>query len=403
MDLLWIIAAGLILAYVIRIFTYRAGWFKLDGKETTKDGAGHSKSSDPGHQVPFVSVLVPVRNEEAGIENLISDLADQDYPSGNFELIVIDDHSDDATAELVQSAGDRYPWLKLITLPQGEYGKKAALRKGIMTAGGDLILGTDGDCRVPGGWISAMMAGFSDPAIRMVISAVILDPDRPLFNAFQSLEFFSHTAVAAGSAGIGRPILCNAANMAYYKKDYLRFLQEGGYASESGDDVFFLLWMKKEYSSPVRFNASGDAAVRSTPERGPVSFFRQRLRWASKGMEYRDPNILSTAILIFGVNAFLLAVLIMGLPLVTGDRHWTFLCAFGITLTVKSLSDLFLLTPVLRHYRKARLLRHFIPLGIIYFLYVSFTGMAGQVFRVSWKGRKMKRNRFNYKDVDRRS
>jgi chlorobactene glucosyltransferase len=96
--------------------------------------------------VPKVSVIIPARNEETNIGACLSSLMKQDYP--NYEIIVLDDGSDDATADIVErlSKGDsRVRLIKGAPLPAGWAGKPYACMQGAKQAGGDWLLFTDAD------------------------------------------------------------------------------------------------------------------------------------------------------------------------------------------------------------------------------------------------------------------
>lgn len=103
----------------------------------------------PRDQWPLISMLVPARNEERSIASCVRSLLAQDYP--NFELIVLDDHSDDATAAIVQSiinAPQTSGRLRLISggpLLDGWLGKNNACRQLAAHAQGDFLLFTDAD------------------------------------------------------------------------------------------------------------------------------------------------------------------------------------------------------------------------------------------------------------------
>jgi chlorobactene glucosyltransferase len=98
-------------------------------------------------QAPPVSVIVPARNEEENIRSLLTSLSAMDYPS--FEILVVDDESEDRTGELVASvpAGNATA-LRLLRgapLPEGWFGKPWACFQGAKAAGGELLLFTDAD------------------------------------------------------------------------------------------------------------------------------------------------------------------------------------------------------------------------------------------------------------------
>ncbi len=400
MNLLWIISLGLLLAYILRILSFRYGWRRVTG------------NPDKGKECPGVTLVVPVRDEEGNIGLLLGDLAGQDYPEDRLEFILVDDHSGDRTPEIIRSFCRDHPGFRFMALNPSESGKKAALEKGIRAAGHRLVLNTDGDCRVPSGWVRQMVEGFSGPEVRMVAGTVIYEPDRGIFHAMQSLESFSLTAVSSSSAGLNDPVLCSAANLAYYREDYLRFIGEHKKVSESGDDVFLMLWLKRKYPGSIRFSSSPGSAVRTRPASDLPSFFRQRMRWSSKTRHFRDAGAAGTAMLVLALNLLLLALLLALLAnLIFTSGHgltpggtWQpgLLGLFGVILLGKSLADLLLLFPVLRHYRKTRLLLYFLPLQMIYFMYVSLAGVLGQFLTLSWKGRNVRVHRRN-KTVENKS
>ena len=255
MLILYIISLCLLILYTLRIITYLSGWLKTTGKQVIPEG------------YKDVSLIIPVRDEGDHIAYLLEDLLKQDYPTEALEIILVDDHSSDNTLAIIQAYLDKHQSLRLLELHASETGKKAALQKGISASIHPLILNTDGDCRASRNWVASMTEGFSDQEVKMMIGAVIYEPDRDIFQAMQSLEFFSLTACSAGAVGLNSPILCSGANLAYYKEDYLKFIDEQEKLSESGDDIFLMLWLKKQYPGSIRFSSSTDSAIRTLPAR----------------------------------------------------------------------------------------------------------------------------------------
>ena len=68
--------------------------------------------------VPFVSVVIPVRNEHAFIARTLDRMLAQDYPADRMEIIVADGMSDDGTREIVRRYADRRPRIRLIDNPE---------------------------------------------------------------------------------------------------------------------------------------------------------------------------------------------------------------------------------------------------------------------------------------------
>src|SRR6266498_2049396 len=91
-----------------------------------------------------ISVIVPARNEEKNIAQLLKALEQQAYPKNLFEVIVVDDHSTDQTAEIVR----QFPEARLLQLKDNDINsyKKKAIEKGIDAARNPFIVTTDADC-----------------------------------------------------------------------------------------------------------------------------------------------------------------------------------------------------------------------------------------------------------------
>ena len=173
------------------------------------------------------SIVIPVRNEGSVIGSLLEDLQKQDYPGDQYEIIIVNDHSTDHTAGVVNSYASNSANIRLIELEEGDYGKKSAIEKGVSQARHEVIVSTDGDCRAPSGWLGHIMAALQEQGIRMVAGPVMLEPDRPFLMAIQSLEFLSLIGVSAAAAGLSSPIMCNASNLAYLKEDFFRYMKTG--------------------------------------------------------------------------------------------------------------------------------------------------------------------------------
>ena len=98
----------------------------------------------------FVSVIVPLRNEEKNISDLIENLSSQ-TSLANVEFIILDDNSDDSTFELVKAAIEKRPKFRLIqgeALPSGWIGKVWALHQLEAHSYGEIIVSIDADVRL---------------------------------------------------------------------------------------------------------------------------------------------------------------------------------------------------------------------------------------------------------------
>ena len=109
------------------------------------DAAGHRPGNDPT-KAPFISVVVPVRNEARSIQRTLGQLADQDYDPRKFEILVIDGQSTDGTPALVEEFASHYPNVRLLNNPKRL--SSAARNLGVKAARGELILIVDGHCEM---------------------------------------------------------------------------------------------------------------------------------------------------------------------------------------------------------------------------------------------------------------
>ena len=353
-------------------------------------------------EVPFVSVIVPARDEEAAIGACLDAIFSNDYPEDHFEVIVVDDLSEDGTAEVVRRTMARVnapvaagfeeeagpPRLRLVQMPENatreRAHKKRAIEKAIGLARGEVILSTDADCVVPPGWIGAMAARFDEGTA--LVSGPVLYPTGGAAANVMALEFLGLVAVGAGAIGIGRPNMCNGANVAY-RKDVFEAL--GGFSGidhlTSGDDE--LLMQKIAYTTDwrVRFCAEREAAVLTEAPGSLRAFFEQRRRWASKGAHYPRPGLVA---MIAGIYAFYAVLLggMLALPFAPG------LAAPMLgALALKAIPEAALLGPACRHFGRGRLMALFLPAQFLQIPYVVAVGAAGALGGYEWKGRRVAR------------
>jgi len=107
---------------------------------------------------PYVSVVVPTWNRAPVLADCLASLRAQSYPGDRFEILVADDGSADATADVVRAHDDgRAPRVRYLPLPHG--GPNAARNAGIAAALGDPICFVDDDVEAPADWLGALVDG----------------------------------------------------------------------------------------------------------------------------------------------------------------------------------------------------------------------------------------------------
>ena len=113
--------------------------------------------ADPaGGPRPFVSVVMPVRNEAAYIERALAAVFAQDYPQDRLEVLVADGSSTDGTRERVAAAAKSRPNLRLLDSP----GRTApcGLNVGVRAARGEIVVRVDGHCEIERDYVSRCVA-----------------------------------------------------------------------------------------------------------------------------------------------------------------------------------------------------------------------------------------------------
>lgn len=367
----------LCLTYASIIGLFTKGWFRL-----------HVQSPTGTPPSLMVTIIIAVRNEAFNLSACLGAIAVQDYPRHLFEVIVVDDHSEDGTGDLVRQIISDNPAIKikLLTLQAGLQGKKAAISQAVFSAAGEWIVTTDADCIMGKEWLTTMIKSAEDERLEMILAPVIFNREKSVFGQLQELEFMSLMASSAGAASSGLPIMCNGANLAYRKN---AFLEINGYSTDreivSGDDMFLMMNLRKAYGSgAIRFIKSPLAIVTTPASATFPEFINQRLRWVSKSRGYRDAWVLFTSALVF---FFSLCTVISMVAWASGYTGPIIPAAF---LSVKLLADFPLMTSFVRFTGRSCLMLWYVPLQIIYVFYVTFFGTFGNILSYRWKGRELR-------------
>ena len=364
---MFVIAIALIISvlYLILISIFMIGWWRTPYFVPRANKITDSK----------ISIIVACRNEEANLPHLLSALTQQSYQ--NFELILVNDHSEDNTLTLIETSKGKFP--NFLVVNATDFGKKNAIKEGILKATADLIVTTDADCIPSTKWLESIVNFQHVFPIDLIICPVKLSNHQNFFSQLQSLEFTSLVASGAGAAGAGMPILCNGANLAFTKSAWLQSQGELHEDELSGDDVFLLLSIKKR-GGVIRFLKSESAIVETESASSLSSFIKQRKRWASKSPSYTDWVLIYTACVVFAMSVLQLFLLI------SSFFEPCFWQLFSIVLVFKYLIDLVILYSVKRFFQLKRVWFYALILSVLYPFYVMIVGLSAILFKQnSWK------------------
>ena len=362
--------------YFITLFIFFSGLFFRNKKHQTK--------------LYNVSVVIAARNEEKNIPHVLSDLIKQTYPSEIFEVIVVDDHSTDRTAEIVSQIAANYSNIKIIKAQQDNTGrlvaKKNAIYQGIKNSNGEIILSTDADCRIQPWWIETMVSYFLED-VGMVVGFSQLGKKgekRSLFEQLQAIDFLTLLSAAQGALNVHYPLASTGQNLAYRKE---AFEQVGGFKEIghriSGDDVLLLQLIYKRTNWKIRFAPSPKSFNYSLPEKTLQKFSNQRKRWASNG-SYQFK--LNKGFFLIVINTFLINLLLsIYLPfflVLSKNPAVTLSCLF-----VKFLIEFLIILKGVQVYNRKDLIKYFPVWAVLQIPYVVIVGLLGNIGKFVWKGR----------------
>jgi len=372
--------AILTILYALLLVAYSYWFSKLTIFKSEQ--ASESKAHDPIH----FTIVIPARNEAANIKNCVDSILAQDYPSSFFEVIVVDDFSEDDTAFIVKAIGQDHPNVKLLSLADffkpGEMNsfKKKAIEKAVSHAKGNWIVTTDADCLIPKHWLSLYSAYILKYNPVFVAAPVMFIKESGILNEFQLLDFLALQGITAAAVGAGKHSMSNGANLAFEKS---AFIAVGGYQGvdqiASGDDMFLMHKMKVTLSNRIGYLFHPGAIVLTKAMSNWSDFIMQRIRWSSKARYYDDNSIFWVLLLVYLYNFSLLLLLFAGayLPVL-------------ISLVIKTIFEIVFLSPVSKFYQLTGELRFFPLYQPLHIVYTIVAGLFGQVKTYTWKGRRVK-------------
>ena len=377
-----IIAIVLSVPYLVMVFYFFVGWLRL--KKAAEKSADDTK-------LPFVSILIPVRNEEEHIKACIDAVLKQQYPAHLFEIIVIDDYSTDNTLALAREFNLRN--LLVLDLQQylgrpGEYSpnKKKAIALGVKNARGSLILTTDGDCTMHEQWLRSMTDYYQANNFKLVTGPVMIKPAKNPLAWFQQLDVINMAGITGATIRNGLPTMCNGANLMYSKKVFVEVDGfKGNHEVPTGDDIFLMQKIHEHFPGSIGYVKNFEACVFTKPESTFNSFVAQRVRWVSKSKRFSDWKVALILVFAWLFNLYIIiAALAVLQPL---ELSWLPIAIIGGT---KLFADLVFDIPVTYFFRKMVMLLLLPVVEILHVFYTVIIGALSLSGRYRWKDRLIK-------------
>ncbi|MBN8697565.1 MAG: glycosyltransferase [Bacteroidetes bacterium] len=378
-DLLFlflILSSAVVLLYTIKFFSLTAGWLHL-------------------RRYPFIStqvkisVVIAARNEQENIRTCLLSVLNQKYSNELYDVIVVDDHSNDATASRVEELMQKYSNVKLIRLSgDDQHGKKNAIKSGIANSQSELIVTTDADCIVTENWLSSIASFYVQTKAKMIVGPVVFQNENSFFEKMQSMELVALIASGAGSLHYNKPVMCNGANLIFERSV---FAEVSGYDGidgiSTGDDVLLMYKIEKKHPGSILFFKDTQALVSTSAQNSLKNFLDQRKRWTSKPFMMLNFSTKYLSLLVFFTNLTAI-LLICSLFCCQKNEFYPFFSKIClILLGIKCFIDFLLLFLASSFFDKRRLLWYFLPEQLIYMFYVVIVGLMSFSRSYSWKGR----------------
>lgn len=286
LHLAWYIFLGLA---AVQLFYYLFFFSRLAFYRLKEDGGGREG------KLPLLSVIICAKNEENNLSHNMPVILQQRYGNRsedaekNYEVIVVNDNSEDDTLFYLQHIKPGYPHFRFINLTQvakGIPGKKYPLTVGIKGAIHDIIVLTDADCRpADRNWLYHIGRGFKGEK-EIVLGYGAYERRPGLLNRmirfetfFSGLQFLSFALAGIPYMGVGR-------NLAYKKE---LFFRHKGFVSHlnipSGDDDLFINKAANRRNTTVVLHK--EAITYSRPKEKWGEWYRQKTRHVSTGRHYK--------------------------------------------------------------------------------------------------------------------
>ncbi len=365
-----IIAVTILLIYSFLLLAVLVTWNNL------------KYQADAVDDLPGVSVIVAMRNEAQQLPQLLSSLQDQDYP-GPFEVILVDDASDDESAQIAQDLMGSLD-LKVFRLPDsnapGLSRKKLAITKGVSNARYPTIMVTDADCEAPAGWIRLTSQYLAKHKAHMVCGIVRWSKSSWSWQPLLDQEFAALQSIGAASLSWGTPNMCNGANLAFTKNAFQEVNGYEGYEEvTSGDDEFLLYKVWTQFNGGVYFLKHPETVVTTLPPQNWREFWHQRRRWSGKWKHHKRFTTKFLGILVLLVH---LSFLVALLTLILNPAHY-----LAGVIGSKILAEALLLIAVLRFQRRTFKIGWFLIGQFLYSIYALSFGFMANFGSFNWKNR----------------
>ncbi|MEL0455576.1 glycosyltransferase [Flavobacteriaceae bacterium SZ-1-7] len=339
------------------------------------------------------SIIIPFRNEAENLPRLLKSVEALNYPRNHFEIIFVDDASEDSSVEIIENFIAKRPFdcaqsdIKIISNERKkESPKKDAITSGIKKAKNDWIITTDADCILPKYWLDSFDEFIQKTNALCLAAPVTYINENSFLNRFQLLDILSLQGATIGGFGIKKPFLCNGANFAY-KKEIFQSLNgfDNNFKIASGDDIFLLEKVAKTYPKRLHYLKCEHSIVKTNAQPGWKTLISQRIRWAAKASAYKNWLGKLTGLTVLLMNILVIAGFTLSIIGVFSLRAWIYI------MIIKFNIDFYLIYKSASLFDQKEALRSLIFGFIIYPFFSVYVAFVSLFSKYTWKGRTFKK------------
>jgi len=228
---------------------------------------------------PFVSVLIPARNEEVHIGDTIRSVLNSDYK--NFEIVVVNDASMDKTEEIVRNISKENDKVRILNLRENR-GKAAGLNYAMLVSKGDIIVTIDADCLLKDDCISWMVWHFQKfPRVGAVTGNPRLKNTNRLLTHLQAVEYSNVIGLTKRSQRMLGKLHTISGVVAAFRRKAL--IDIGMWSEDMLTEDIDVSWKLEQHFWDIRYEEKALCWI-VTPET-IGGLFQQRLRWCAGGAQ----------------------------------------------------------------------------------------------------------------------
>lgn len=326
-----------------------------------------------------VTVIVAAKNEEKVISECIASLKNLSYKKENLEIFLVNDKSTDKTKRIMLTETNGLDYFKVIDSSSENStnlkGKANALDTAIKQSSGEIIIGTDADCKVNKDWVQEVVK-YYDKDTAMVCGVTFINSSKSLFHKVQAIDWVYLQTLASASSGINMTLSCIGNNLSFRKSVYEEL---GGYGNIKFSVTEDLALMQEIHAKgyKIKYPINNESLVETHACKSLNDLFKQKRRWFRGGLKI---NLLG---LLLGIELYPVNIILL--------FGWIFLSwkIYFLFILLKMVSEIMLISKPLRIYNLNFLYNYFLQFQLFFAFYgltLPWTFLFGT--KINWKDRK---------------